>query len=144
MLQESEYAFKWAVQHLHKTGVHAVSVTFVAFLWNACFSGRQPCTHTHTHVTPVLSLCCLHAGDTFKLIHCIPSLPPGRLVAVPGAGLLRVPRVDPALLAEKAAAEADGSLARKFKGHMQGSGVSWLSCGVLFHTHSLQLGRGGT
>lgn len=57
-------------------------------------------------------------------MHCVPSLPPGRLVAVPGAGLLRVPHVDPALLAEKAAAEADSSLARKSLAHIQTAGVS--------------------
>lgn len=57
-------------------------------------------------------------GDTLKLMHCVPSLPPGRLVAVPGAGLLRVPHVDPALLAEKAAAEADSSLAVKLMAHV--------------------------
>jgi hypothetical protein len=64
------------------------------------------------------------AGDNFKLMHCVPSLPPGRLVAVPGAGLLRVPHVDPALMAEKAAAEADSSLAKKGLAHIQKAGVS--------------------
>jgi hypothetical protein len=57
-------------------------------------------------------------------MHCVPSLPPGRLVAVPGAGLLRVPHLDPALLAEKAAAEADSSLAQKSLAHIQKAGVS--------------------
>jgi len=59
----------------------------------------------------------------FKLMHCVPCLPPGRLVAVPGGGLLRVPHVDPALLAEKAALTADGTLAAKFKAHMEAAGV---------------------
>lgn len=65
-------------------------------------------------------------GDTFKLMHCVPSLPPGRLVAVPGAGLLRVPHVDPALLSEKAAAEADSSLAQKCLDHISKAGVGSL------------------
>lgn len=59
-------------------------------------------------------------------MHCVPSLPPGRLVAVPGAGLLRIPHVEPALLAEKAAAEADTTLATKFMARVQGAGVSVL------------------
>lgn len=79
--QESEYAFSWAVQQLHRP------------------------------------------GDVFKLMHCVPCLPPGRLVAVPGAGLLRVPHVDPTLLAEKAAAAADSTLATSFKTHMENAGV---------------------
>lgn len=61
-------------------------------------------------------------------MHCVPSLPPGRLVAVPGTGLLRVPHVDPALLAEKAVAEADSSLAQKCLSHIQQAGVSQAAC----------------
>jgi hypothetical protein len=57
------------------------------------------------------------------LVHCIPALQPGRLVAVQGAGLLRVPHVDPSLVAEKAFAEADGKLSRKFMAKMEQAGV---------------------
>jgi hypothetical protein len=64
------------------------------------------------------------ADDSFKLVHCIPALQPGRLVAVQGAGLLRVPHVDPSLIAEKALAEADGKLSRKFMAKMEQAGVS--------------------
>jgi hypothetical protein len=44
---------------------------------------------------------------------------PERLVIVQGASLLRVPHVDPSLIAEKALAEADGKLSRKFMAKME-------------------------
>ena len=66
---------------------------------------------------------CNTAGDNFKLVHCIPALQPGRLVAVQGAGLLRVPHVDPSLVAEKAFVEADSKLSRKFMAKMEQAGV---------------------
>ncbi|WIA16917.1 hypothetical protein OEZ85_013843 [Tetradesmus obliquus] len=62
-------------------------------------------------------------GDNFKLVHCIPALQPGRLVAVQGAGLLRVPHVDPSLVAEKAFVEADSKLSRKFMAKMEQAGA---------------------
>lgn len=96
--------------HTHTLLLHPKSHTRCS-----CSSSRSSsCSCCWCHHTP---------GDTFKLMHCVPSLPPGRLVAVAGAGLLRVPHVDPALLAEKAAAEADTTLAAKFKAKMQDAGV---------------------
>lgn len=95
-----------------------------------------PHSHLVLRMLTLTSDICLHrragcwcwlAGDTLKLMHCVPSLPPGRLVAVPGAGLLRVPHVDPALLAEKAAAEADSSLSTKLMSHVNQAGVSFLA-----------------
>jgi hypothetical protein len=47
----------------------------------------------------------------------------GHLVIVQRAGLLRVPHVDPSLIAEKALAEADGKLSRKFMAKMEQAGV---------------------
>lgn len=57
-------------------------------------------------------------------MHCIPGLQPGRLVAVQGAGLLRVPHVDPALLAEKARTDVDSKLRQKFMAKLEEAGVS--------------------
>jgi len=79
-------------------------------------------------ITSITTLFVRATGDVFKLMHCVPCLPPGRLVAVPGAGLLRVPHVDPTLLAEKAAAAADSTLATSFKTHMENAGVSCCIC----------------
>lgn len=62
-------------------------------------------------------------GDTFRLAHCVPSLRPGQLVAVPGAGLLRVPRVDPALLTAQAQQAADGALRSKLVAQLEAAGV---------------------
>lgn len=65
----------------------------------------------------------LLAGDAFRLAHCVPTLRPGQLVAVPGAGLLRVPRIDPALLAEQAQQAADGALRSKLMAQLEAAGV---------------------
>eukprot|EP00775_Hariotina_reticulata_P010737 gene10737-10893_t len=78
---DSEFAFDWAMQQMHR------------------------------------------AGDVLQLVHCLPRLQPGRLVAVQGTGLLRVPHIDPALIAEKSLADASSNLSRKFEGRLDESGV---------------------
>lgn len=142
---ESRYALRWAVEHLHRPGVLRPLPVNTLTPPFPCVPGlpiTQPLIKqaTPAHLGPSMTVprgaphpshlttCCvsLHvppAGDTFKLVHCVPALPPGKLVAVQGAGLLRMPRVDPTLLVEKAAAEADNTLTQ-FKEHLTASGVS--------------------
>ncbi|KAF8065766.1 LRRC1 [Scenedesmus sp. PABB004] len=63
-------------------------------------------------------------GDRLELVHCLPPPPaPGRLAAAPGGGLLRVPRVDPALLTEKARVHADGALRDKLMARLAAAGA---------------------
>lgn len=81
---------------------------------------------SHTNHAPT------NTGDSFKLVHCVPVVPPGRLVAVQGAGLLHVPRVDPALLAAKAVAEAESSgLAAQLMQRLADAGVRVLGWGLV-------------
>ena len=64
------------------------------------------------------------AGDHIQLVHCLPCVPPGQLVSIPGAGLLRAPALHPALIAEKALQEANSNLNNKFQQMMADAGVS--------------------
>lgn len=57
-------------------------------------------------------------------MHCVPGLQPGRLVAGPGGGLLRVPRIDPALVTEKALADVELKLKQKYEVQLETAGVS--------------------